>query len=76
MKQNMSNPDHGIRALIVITLVVLFFSGVLPGVWAIIDLSLAIIFFLTIIFGVCPIYKVLGISTIPTKESQAKPQLH
>ncbi len=76
MKQNMSNPDHGIRALIVITLVVIFFSGVLPGVWAIIDLAAAIILFSTIVLGFCPIYKVLGISTKPKENLQSKTQLH
>ena len=76
MKQNMSNPDHGIRALIVITLVVIFFSGVLPGVWAILDLGVAIILFSTIVLGFCPIYKVMGISTKPKEGLQSKTQLH
>lgn len=70
--QNMSNPDHGIRALLVIALVVIFFSGVLSGILAILDISIAAIVFLTIIFGVCPIYKALGISTKPKEVLQRK----
>ncbi len=76
VKQNMSNPDHGIRALIVITLVVICFSGAATGVWAIVDLGAAFILFGTIIVGVCPIYKALGINTKPQENLQSKTQLH
>jgi len=68
MKQNMSNPDHGIRALIVNTLFVIFFSAAATCAWAIIDLGAAFILFGTITVGVCPIYKALGINTKPKQE--------
>lgn len=76
MKQKISNPDHGIRALIVIALVVIFFSGAATGVWAILDLGAAFILFGTIVVGVCPINKALVIISKPKDNLQIKTQLH
>ncbi|MHB8845348.1 MAG: YgaP family membrane protein [Nitrospirota bacterium] len=64
MKKNMSMIDRLLRAAIAIAVVVLYFSGQLTGTAAVILGILAVIFLGTSIAGFCPVYKVLGISTL------------
>lgn len=63
MKANISNTDKLIRISLAIVLVILFFTGVVPGVLGYVFLALAAILILTSIISFCPIYAVLGFST-------------
>ncbi len=63
MKKNMGITDRIIRILAAITVIVLYATGVLTGVWGIVLLVFAGIFILTSLFGVCPLYMPFGINT-------------
>lgn len=63
MKKNMGITDRVIRMIAAITFIILYATGVVPGVWGIVLLVFAGIFILTSIFGVCPLYMPFGIST-------------
>lgn len=59
----MGSIDKGIRILIAIIVVVLYFTNIISGTLAIILLALSAIFILTSIIGICPLYFPLGIKT-------------
>ncbi|NVN96509.1 MAG: DUF2892 domain-containing protein [Bacteroidetes bacterium] len=63
MKKNMGSIDKGIRILIAIVIVVLYFTNIISGTLAIVLLALSAIFVLTSIIGFCPLYLPLGIKT-------------
>jgi glucose uptake protein GlcU len=63
MKKNMSSTDEIIRLVLAALIAVLYFTNVISGTWAIILGVLAVIFLVTGLVGVCPLYKLLGIST-------------
>ena len=63
MKKNMSSLDRILRVIIAVLVGVLYFLGVLPGVWAIVLGVLAVIFLLTGFIGFCPLYTLFGFST-------------
>jgi hypothetical protein len=67
MKKNMGLIDRIIRVLIAVTVVILYFMGILSGTWAIVLLALSGIFILTSIFGICPLYMPFGIKTCKKK---------
>ncbi len=64
MKKNVGSIDKAIRILIALVIVVLAFTNVIAGILAIVLLVLAGIFVLTSLISFCPIWKVLGISSI------------
>jgi len=63
MKKNMGTTDKIIRLVLAALIAVLYFTNVISGTWAIILGVLAAIFLVTSLVGVCPLYKLLGIST-------------
>ncbi|MDF1520752.1 MAG: DUF2892 domain-containing protein [Brevefilum sp.] len=63
MKKNMSSTDKIIRLVLAALIAVLYFTNVISGTWAIILGVLAVILLVTGLVGVCPLYKLLGIST-------------
>jgi len=67
MKKNMGNADRIIRLIIVAVLVALYLTGTVTGTLGLVALVAAGIFTLTSLFGFCPLYKIVGLSTCPTK---------
>lgn len=63
MKKNMGNADRLIRLIIVAAIAVLYFADIIGGTLAIVLLIVAGVFLLTSIVGICPLYKLFGIST-------------
>jgi hypothetical protein len=63
MKKNMSSLDRILRLAIAVVVAVLYFTNVISGTWAIILGIVALILLVTSLVGVCPLYKLLGIST-------------
>lgn len=61
MNTNMVSADRVIRAVVAVTIAVLFFFGILPGPLGMWLLIVAVIFSVTAFTGFCPIYKLLGI---------------
>lgn len=64
MKKNMGVIDRVVRILIAIVIVVLFFTHIISGTPGIVLLILAGIFVVTSLLGFCPLYRLLGLSTL------------
>lgn len=67
MKKNMGNADRIVRTLLAVLVVILYFTGVVPGTLGIVLMVLAGIFLLTSIVSFCPLYTLFGMSTCPVK---------
>lgn len=63
----MGTVDRGIRVMLALVVVVLYFTHQISGTTSIILLALSGIFVLTSFVGTCPLYSLLGISTIKEK---------
>ena len=63
MKKNMGILDRGLRAVIALTVAVLYFTGQITGTAALLLGLLAVIFLLTSFVGTCPLYLPFGLST-------------
>jgi uncharacterized membrane protein len=63
MKKNMGIIDRTIRTLLALTIIILYFTGMISGVAAIILGVFAVIFLLTSFIGFCPLYVPLRLST-------------
>ena len=63
MKKNMGSMDRTVRIIVAVMIAVLYFTGVIPGIWAIILLVLAVVFVLTSFMSFCPLYAIFGINT-------------
>jgi hypothetical protein len=68
MKTNMGFIDKTIRVLVAFAFSALYFTQTVQGVLGIILLTIGGIFIFTSILGFCPLYKLFGISTCPTKK--------
>ena len=64
MKKNISNTDRLIRLSFAALVAFLYFSQLIQGTLAIVLGIVAIIIGATALINFCPIYRVLGISTI------------
>jgi hypothetical protein len=67
MKKNLGTPDRIIRFIVAAIFAVLYFTGVVSGIFGIILLVLAVVFVLTAIVNFCPIYAIFGLSTCAKK---------
>jgi hypothetical protein len=63
MKKNMGLTDRIIRTSLAIVLIVLFFTGIIPGTTGIIMTAIAGVLLLTSVAGFCPLYIFLNINT-------------
>jgi len=65
MKLNMGSADRIIRAIIAITLGVLYYYnvGFMTGTVGIVLLVVAAVFLLTSLVSFCPLYTIIGLST-------------
>jgi hypothetical protein len=64
MKKNMGSLDRIIRIALAVIIAILYFANVISGTWAIILGILALVFLVTGLVGVCPLYKLIGTSTL------------
>ncbi|MCZ8134317.1 MAG: DUF2892 domain-containing protein [Algoriphagus sp.] len=69
MNKNMGSIDKTIRLLVAAGLVVLYFLGVVEGVFGTLALVVAAVFTLTSVISFCPLYTVFGINTCKTKSA-------
>ncbi len=63
MKKNMGLTDRIVRTILAIVLIILFFTGVIPGTTGIVLMVLSGVFLLTSLLGFCPLYILFGINT-------------
>ena len=64
MKRNMGNMDRSIRVALAVSVGILFLAGQISGTGAIIAGVVAVVFLLTSAVGFCPLYAMLGVSTM------------
>lgn len=70
MKNNISAADRIIRLLLAATVAILYFTHQIEGTTAIVLSIVGVIVAATAVFNFCPIYHLLGISTVK-KSKQA-----
>ncbi|MBL1215780.1 MAG: DUF2892 domain-containing protein [Ignavibacteriae bacterium] len=63
MKNNMGTADRIIRTILALLVIALYVTGDISGLAAIILGIFALIFLATSLVGVCPLYKVINVST-------------
>ena len=72
MKKNVGFADKVIRISIALIICILFYYEVITGTLGIVLLAVAAVFLLTAIAGICPLYRLLGISSckvsVPSKK--------
>jgi len=68
MKKNMGTIDRSIRTILAIGVAILYFTDNISGITAIVLGIIAIIFLITSFVGFCPLYTLLGISTLKKEE--------
>ncbi|MHB9056659.1 MAG: YgaP family membrane protein [Paludibacteraceae bacterium] len=71
IKANVGTADRTIRLIIALVLIVLFYTGILPSIYGIIGLVLALLLTITSLLSFCPIYKLLGASSV-FKKNQSR----
>lgn len=62
MNTNMGTVDRGVRAVIAIYIVVLYFSPMISGTIAVILAVVGVIFTVTSVVGTCPAYLPFGLN--------------
>ena len=67
MKMNMSTLDRVIRYVAAIIFFIIYITGVAPGLLGIGLLSLGVILIATSFIGFCPLYTLIGKSTLKTQ---------
>ncbi len=67
MKKNLHSIDRLVRIILALILAILIFNGTLTGFAGVLLGIFAIVFLGTGIISFCPLYKVLGISTLKDK---------
>ena len=67
MKTNMGSADKAVRIILALVFAVLYFTGIISGLFGIILIALAVIFVLTSLISFCPLYLPFGLSTLRKK---------
>ena len=67
MKKNVGNADRLLRLIIALIIITLYFMGNLIGMAGNLLFFIGIIILLTSMFSFCPIYKIIGINSMPKK---------
>jgi hypothetical protein len=67
MKKNLGSVEKVIRLLIAVVFVILYFTGVVTGIFGYILLALAAIAIITSLFSFCPLWAIFGINTCKVK---------
>jgi uncharacterized protein (DUF58 family) len=73
MKKNMGMVDRVLRTVLAVIVAILYFSGQLTGTAALILGVFAVIFLVTSSVGYCPVYSLLGVSTLKAGEHEHGP---
>ena len=63
MKQNLSNTDRIVRAVLAALFAYLYFSGIVTGTLGIVLVVLGAVFLLTAVLAFCPLYLPFNFST-------------
>jgi len=69
MEKNMSSTDRIIRVIVAVIIATLYMTKIISGTTGIILLALAAIFLLTSFISFCPLYRVVGLSSLRKKKN-------
>lgn len=72
MKYNIGFTDTLLRVMFAIFVVMLTIFGMIAGTTAVVLNLVGVVLFITALAGVCPIYRILGISTRAHTESEGE----
>lgn len=64
MKTNMGTLDRVLRTVVALVIAALYYTGTISGTVALVLGAFAVIFLLTSFVSHCPLYTLLGISTV------------
>lgn len=67
--KNMGSADRGIRGVVGLVLLALYFMGTVTGLLGWVALIVGIVLLATAVLGWCPPYSLLGINTCGTKKA-------
>ncbi len=70
MKKNIGSTDRYIRLGIAFLIAILYFTGVLTGTMAMVFGFIALIMVITALLNFCPIFSLLGISSVKKEDNQ------
>jgi hypothetical protein len=68
MKKNIGNLDRIVRIILAVVFAALYFMQVITGTIGLILLITGGVLLATALIDFCPLYKILGINTIPPEE--------
>jgi len=69
MEKNMGSADRIIRMIVAVIIVALYMTKVISGTTGIILIALAAVFLLTSFISFCPLYRVIGLSSLRKKKN-------
>lgn len=70
LKKNMGTIDRVIRTIVAVAIIALYVTGQISGTLAIVLAVVTVAFLATSAIGYCPVYAVVGVSTL--KEGEPK----
>ena len=73
IKANVGTADRAIRLIVALTLIVLFYTGLLSGIAGIIGLIVALLLTVTSLLSFCPIYRLFKLNSVFTKKNHKLP---
>jgi hypothetical protein len=71
MKQNMGTTDRIVRSIIAVIFFALYYNDIIPGTLGIVLVVISVVFLLTSFISFCPLYSILGITTLRKKKGNA-----
>lgn len=72
MERNIGNADSIIRFVIATLVGILFINNLLPYKLGLVLMIVAVIFVITSYVGICPVYRLLGYTSLRPKSSHGK----
>ena len=64
IKDNVGTADCEIRLIVALTLIVLFYTGLLSGIAGIIGLIVALLLTVTSLLSFCPVYRLFKLNSV------------
>jgi hypothetical protein len=69
MEKNMGSADRALRVSVAAIIATLYMTKIITGTLGIILIALAAIFLLTSFVSFCPLYRIIGLSTLRKKKN-------
>ena len=68
MEKNMGSADRTIRVIVAVIILTLYMTKIISGTLGIVLMALSAVFLLTSFISFCPLYRVVGLSTLRKKK--------